>query len=105
VLFVPPDSPFQTVQDVIAAAKRNPGSVSFATPRDGTSSHLAAALLSSMSGITLQHVPYRPEFKELCHAQGLDVAIIGPADMRTAMPKEFAKWKKLADLAGAKEQR
>lgn len=52
-------SPFRTVQDVIAAAKRKPGSVSFGSSGNGTTSQMAAALMSSMAGIEMTHVPYK----------------------------------------------
>ncbi|MGH6627050.1 MAG: Bug family tripartite tricarboxylate transporter substrate binding protein [Burkholderiaceae bacterium] len=198
VMFVPADSPFKTVQDVIDASKKTPNSVSYSSPGAGTSSHLAAVMMSMQAGIQMLHVPYKsasqaalevasgqaqvgfngtgvtlpllqagkirilaatslkrsaslpqvptldesglkgydfvtpilalvragtpapvveaigaamtaaaamPEFKELCKAQGLDVAIQGPAELKVSVPKEFDKWKRLVDLAGVKAQR
>lgn len=198
VMFVPADSPFKTVQDVIDASKKTPNSVSYASPGAGTSSHLAAVMMSSQAGIRMLHVPYKsasqaalevasgqvqvgfngtgatlpllhagkirilavsslkrsaslpqvptmdesglkgydfvtpilalvragtpqpivdaiggalidaasqPAFKELCKAQGLDVAIQGPAELKVSAPKEFDKAKRLVDLAGVKAPR
>lgn len=197
VVFVPADSPFKTVQDLIEAARKAPDSLSYASPGAGTSSHLAAVMLTSQAGIRLLHVPYKsagqaalevasgqtqvgfngtgvalpllhagkirilavsslkrsatlpqvptldesglkgydfvtpilalvragtpasivealgsalaeaaaqPEFKELCKAQGLDVAIQGPAELKVSAPKEFEKAKRLIELAGVKAQ-
>ncbi len=59
VVFVPADSPFKTVQDVIDASKKSPNSVSYASPGAGTSSHLAAVMLSTQAGIRMLHVPYK----------------------------------------------
>ncbi|QEZ43665.1 Bug family tripartite tricarboxylate transporter substrate binding protein [Cupriavidus oxalaticus] len=53
------NSRFRTVQEVIAAAKRKPGGVSFGSSGNGTTSHMAAALMSSMAGIEMTHVPYK----------------------------------------------
>ncbi|QKD44818.1 tripartite tricarboxylate transporter substrate binding protein [Alicycliphilus denitrificans] len=197
VVFVPADSPFKTVQDLIDAAKKSPNSLSYSSPGGGTSSHLAAVMMNNQAGIRMLHVPYKsasqsaldvasgqvpvgfngtgaalpllhagkirilaissrkrsatlpqvptldeaglkgydfvvpilalvragtpapivdaigaaataaaaqPEFQELCKAQGLDVAIQGPAEMKVSAPQEFAKWKRLVALAGAKAQ-
>jgi len=59
VMFVSADSPFFTVQDVIAAARTAPGGVSYASPGTGTSSHLAAVMLTTQAGIDMLHVPYK----------------------------------------------
>jgi tripartite-type tricarboxylate transporter receptor subunit TctC len=59
VLVVGADSPYKTVQDVIAAAKAKPGSISFASAGNGTSQHLSGELFKSLAGISLEHVPYK----------------------------------------------
>jgi tripartite-type tricarboxylate transporter receptor subunit TctC len=51
--------PFNTLADVIAAAKEKPGSVSYASVGSGSVGHLAIVLLSDMAGVKLVHVPYR----------------------------------------------
>jgi tripartite-type tricarboxylate transporter receptor subunit TctC len=59
VLVVKPDSPIRTVQDVIAAARANPGKLSFASQGSATSAHLAGELLKNLAKIDMTHVPYR----------------------------------------------
>ena len=44
VLMVPPNSPFNSVKDIIAAAKAKPGSLSAASGGIGGSHHLSAEL-------------------------------------------------------------
>jgi tripartite-type tricarboxylate transporter receptor subunit TctC len=51
--------PFQSLGDVIAAAKAKPGAVSYGSVGSGSVGHLAMALLSKQSGVQLVHVPYR----------------------------------------------
>jgi tripartite-type tricarboxylate transporter receptor subunit TctC len=51
--------PYQTLADVIAAAKEKPGSISYASVGSGSVGHLAMALLSQRAGVKLVHVPYR----------------------------------------------
>jgi tripartite-type tricarboxylate transporter receptor subunit TctC len=58
-LFAHPSQPFNTMPELIAYAKRNPGSLSFATPGAGTGTHLAGEMLAHMAGISLLHVPYK----------------------------------------------
>jgi tripartite-type tricarboxylate transporter receptor subunit TctC len=59
VLFTVPTSPFKTLNDVIAAAKEKPGSITYASAGNGTAGHMCGALLSSLAGIELRHIPYK----------------------------------------------
>ncbi len=59
VVEVNPSLPVTSIPDLIAYAKANPGSLSFASAGVGTASHLAGQLFNAMTGIKLQHVPYR----------------------------------------------
>jgi tripartite-type tricarboxylate transporter receptor subunit TctC len=59
VLAVAHDSPYHSVQDVIAAARKKPGTLTFASGGSGSSNHLAGELLKSLAGIDMVHVPYR----------------------------------------------
>jgi tripartite-type tricarboxylate transporter receptor subunit TctC len=65
VLVVRADSPFKTVQDVIAAAKGKPGTVSYASSGNGTSQHLAGVLFEQTSGGRMVHVPYKSSAESL----------------------------------------
>ncbi|MCT9812125.1 tripartite tricarboxylate transporter substrate binding protein [Acidovorax sp. Be4] len=53
------NSPYKTMADVIAAAKANPGKVTYGSPGNGTSIHIAGVLLEKASAIQLTHVPYK----------------------------------------------
>jgi tripartite-type tricarboxylate transporter receptor subunit TctC len=59
VMVVPPDFPAKTVAEFIAYAKANPGKVNMASSGNGTSVHLSGELFKAMTGVELQHVPYR----------------------------------------------
>lgn len=59
VLVVRKDSPYKTVQDVIAAAKAKPGQISFASQGPGTSAHLAGELFKRLAHVDLNHIPYK----------------------------------------------
>ena len=51
--------PFNTVPELVAYAKANPGKLSYASPGAGTSGHLNGELLKRLAGIDIVHVPYK----------------------------------------------
>lgn len=53
------DSPYRTLQELIAAAKAKPGSMSFGSAGVGAFSHLSSELFVSLAGIKAVHVPYK----------------------------------------------
>jgi tripartite-type tricarboxylate transporter receptor subunit TctC len=59
VMVTKPDSPFNSVPDVVKAAKAKPDEVSYASAGNGGSAHLAGALLETLSGTKMTHVPFR----------------------------------------------
>jgi tripartite-type tricarboxylate transporter receptor subunit TctC len=59
VVVVNPKSSFQSIADLIAAAKANPGKLSYGTFGTGTSAHLAGELFKRMAGVDLVAVPYK----------------------------------------------
>jgi tripartite-type tricarboxylate transporter receptor subunit TctC len=59
VIAVNPQAPFQTLQQLIAAAKDSSRRYSFASPGNGSTPHMAIEFFERAAGITLQHVPYR----------------------------------------------
>ena len=59
VLVVHPESPYRTVQDIVAAARARPGELTYSSGGSGTSQHLGGAVLEQMTGVRLTHVPFR----------------------------------------------
>ena len=53
------DFPANTVPEIIALAKANPGKYSFASSGAGTSPQITGELFKQMAGINILHVPYR----------------------------------------------
>jgi tripartite-type tricarboxylate transporter receptor subunit TctC len=51
--------PFNSVAELIAYAKANPGKLTSATQGNGTTSHLTSELFQMMADVKFQHVPYR----------------------------------------------
>ena len=59
VLEVTPSLPVNSVQELIAYAKANPGKLNFASSGNGTSIHLSGELFKVMAGVQMTHVPYK----------------------------------------------
>ena len=59
ILIVHPGLPVNSVNDLIALAKKTPGKISFASTGQGTSTHLSAELFKLMAQVDLLHVPYK----------------------------------------------
>ena len=53
------DSPYKTLEDVVAASKAKPLSLNFASPGNGTVAHLASELFQKTAGIKFTHIPYK----------------------------------------------
>lgn len=54
-----PDAPFDTVPELIAYAKKNPGKLTYGTPGAGSSTHLGAELLKREGGFDMLHSPFK----------------------------------------------
>jgi tripartite-type tricarboxylate transporter receptor subunit TctC len=81
---VPPDSPFRSAADVIAAAKAHPGKLNFSSGGNGSPQHIAMELFKARAGVFMTHIPYRG-----ATAAALDVAT-GQVDAHfSGMPTVF----------------
>jgi tripartite-type tricarboxylate transporter receptor subunit TctC len=72
VLEVHPSVPVNSVQELIAYAKANPGKLNFASSGSGTSIHLSGELFKVMAGVQMTHVPYKgsaPALQDLLGGQ------------------------------------
>jgi len=59
VMVTAADSPFNSVQDVINAARARPEAISYGSAGNGGSAHLAGALLATLTHTQMTHVPFR----------------------------------------------
>jgi tripartite-type tricarboxylate transporter receptor subunit TctC len=59
LLVVHPSVPINSVAELIAHARANPGKLTFASAGMGTASHLAGELFKSMAKVEMTHVPYK----------------------------------------------
>jgi tripartite-type tricarboxylate transporter receptor subunit TctC len=59
ILLVRADSPFKTLADLIAEAKKKPGSLSYGHAGNGTSTQLAGELFKSLAKVDITGIPYK----------------------------------------------
>ena len=72
VLLVGAAQPYQSVKELIAAAKAKPGTIAYGTAGTGSSQHLSGVKFSLDAGIDLVHVPYKgsgPSMQDLIAGQ------------------------------------
>lgn len=78
VIVVAPDSPYQSISDLVEAAKANPGTIKLGTTGAGALPANVAAMLESTSGITFNQVPFGGDADALTAVMGkhADVSVI-----------------------------
>ena len=59
VIFVPANSPYRSVSDLIAGAKANPGKLNYGSSGSGGSPHMTMEMFKLRSGTDIMHVPFR----------------------------------------------
>lgn len=74
---VRPDSPWQTIHDFIAEAKKRPGELTYATHGVGSLSHFIAEVLWKEAGIKVTHVPFKsgPQANTAVLGGHVDIAV------------------------------
>ena len=68
VLVVNPDVPATSVKELVALARAQPGTLTFASPGNGSQAHVAVELMKMQLGLVMVHVPYQgvgPAMKDL----------------------------------------
>jgi tripartite-type tricarboxylate transporter receptor subunit TctC len=76
VMTVAPDVPAKTVAEFIAYVKANPGKVNMASSGNGTSVHLSGELFMAMSGVKMEHIPYKGAAPAITDMLGNRVQVI-----------------------------
>ncbi|RPJ44620.1 MAG: tripartite tricarboxylate transporter substrate binding protein [Betaproteobacteria bacterium] len=102
VIAAHPSAPFSTLKEMIAYAKSRPGSVTYGTPGTASTNHLGGALLETLTGIKLLHVPFKGSGPAMTAVLGgqVQTIITGAA---TVIPQ--AKAGKVKVIAFAAEKR
>jgi len=96
LLVVHPSVPANSVPELIAYARANPGKLSFASAGMGTASHLAGELFKSMAKVDMNHIPYKGNVPAITDLLAGQTSLIF-ATMPTVLP--HVKAGKLRPLA------
>jgi tripartite-type tricarboxylate transporter receptor subunit TctC len=96
LLVVHPSVPVNSVPELIAYARANPGKLTFASAGMGTASHLAGELFKSMAKIEMTHVPYKGNVPAITDLLAGQTSLLF-ATMPTVLP--HAKASKLRAVA------
>ncbi|MDM0078779.1 tripartite tricarboxylate transporter substrate binding protein [Variovorax sp. J2P1-59] len=77
------DSPFQSIDDLLAQAKKTPGGVTMGNAGSGTIWHLAAAAVEEKTGVKFNHVPYQGAAPSVMALAGghVDAIAVSPAEI------------------------
>jgi tripartite-type tricarboxylate transporter receptor subunit TctC len=59
VLVVSADSPYKSVEELVAAARKEPGKLNYASGGVGSAAHLCAAAMALQAQVDVVHVPYK----------------------------------------------
>ncbi len=102
VIAAHPSTPYNTMQELLAYAKSKPGTVTYSTPGTASTNHLGGALLETLTGIKMLHVPFKGSGPALTAALGgqVQIVITGAA---TVIPQ--ARAGKIKVIAFAAEKR
>jgi len=76
VFTVSENSAIKTLPELVAAAKAKPGSVTVATPGNGSTPHLAMELFQHTAGLSLRHVPYKGGAQAITDVLGGHVDVV-----------------------------
>lgn len=102
VFAVNANSPYKSVADVIADAKKQPGKISYATPGNGAINHIAMEAIALNTGTKFQHIPYKGGAPATTAVAAGDVPV-GLLAVTAAIP--FIKSEKIRVLATATAKR
>ena len=85
LLVVHPSVPVNSVEELIAYAKANPGKLNYASGGNGASQHLAMELFKNMTGTEMAHIPYKGSGNAIGDLVGGQVQIMF-GDMPLVLP-------------------
>ena len=85
-LVVNPAVPAQSVKELVALAKAQPGKLSFASIGQGGSIHLAGEMFKSMAGVDITHIPYKGSAPAITDIIGGQVSLMFDAGV-SALPQ------------------
>jgi tripartite-type tricarboxylate transporter receptor subunit TctC len=89
-------SKYQTLHDLLAAARAKPGGINYGTAGIGTGQHMTGALLAKSAGLTMTHVPYRGESAAITGLLGGEIDFVVAAPTAVVQHVKAGKLRALA---------
>jgi tripartite-type tricarboxylate transporter receptor subunit TctC len=102
IVIVHPSVPVHSIKQLVSLVKSRPGQVDFGSGGVGTPGHLAGAMLNTMTGIKMVHVPYRAGNLALNDLLGGHISVTFST---TITSTQFIKTGKVRALAATSSQR
>ena len=99
VIAVNAQAGYASLASVITAAKAKPGELSFATPGNGSTPHLAVELFTRAAGIKLMHVPYRGGAPAITDVMGGQLPLVAVNALEALPHVKSGKLKVLAVMS------
>ena len=93
------NAPYANIGKLVEAAKAKPGSISFASPGNGSTPHMAGELFARASGMDLQHIPYRGGSQAITDVIGGQVPLLAMNALEVSPHVKSGKLKVLAVLS------
>lgn len=106
ILMVRAESPYKTLADLVADAKKRPGEINYSSSGNYGTYHVATEMFTHVAGVELKHIPYGgggPALNAILAGQ-VDVGLLGPsvaiAQIKAGKMRALASWggKRLASL-------
>jgi len=109
------NSKYNSLQDLLAAARAKPGTINFGSAGIGTGQHMTGALLGRSAGVSVTHVPYRGESAAITGLLGneIDFVVVAPTTavgqvkagkLRALANSGNERWSGLRDVPTVAEQ-
>ena len=102
VIAVNPSAPWQTLAQLVAAARSKPDSINYGTPGNGSTPHLAVELFARAAGIDLFHVPYKGGAPALSDAIGGQIPLVAVNALEVLPQVRSGKLRALAVLSASR---
>jgi tripartite-type tricarboxylate transporter receptor subunit TctC len=98
ILMVRADSPYQTLADLVADAKKRPGDINYSSSGNYGTYHVATEMFTNAAGITMRHIPYQgggPALLALLSGE-VNAGLLGPsvaaAQIKAGKLRPLASW-------------
>jgi tripartite-type tricarboxylate transporter receptor subunit TctC len=99
VLATTPNSKFATLGDLIKAAKAKPDDITFGSPGNGATPHMAVKFFEQVAGISLKHVPYKGGTAAITDLIGGQIDLVATNMLEIAPQAKAGKVKILAVMS------